>query len=228
MARKASVSDDGEDKPHPDPRRRAVEALMALAASERWADITLGAIAARAGMSLADLRDLFPSKGAMLGAFSRMIDRIVLDATPPDIAGEPAHDRVLDLMLRRFDALLPYREALRSAHRAFRDDPAALLALNREALNSWRYMLASVGIDTEGPLGALRLQGAVLVFARAFPVFLDDEDTTLPRAMAFIDRELRRGEWVLRRAEGVDRLFAPLRGFCRAARHAGRHDREAA
>lgn len=203
-----------------DPRARAVDALMALAAEQRWSDITLEDIAGTAGISLADLRDLFPSKGAMLGGFIRRIDRIVLENPARDLADEPTRDRVLDLMIRRFDALKPYRAALKTIHAAFAQDPLGLAALNSQALNSWRYLLASAGIETEGPLGFVKLQGAILVFARVFPVFLNDEGEDLPRTMAALDRELNRGEWVMRRAEGVDRFLAPFRGFCRAAKEA--------
>lgn len=223
MARKAEASPG--KIPSATPRDRVVDALMALAAENRWVDITLDEIAEKAEVSLADLRDLFPSKGAMLGGFIRRIDRIVLEGRAPDLAEEPARDRVLDLMIRRFDALLPYRAALKSIHRAFSGDMLGVAALNQHALNSWRYLLASAGIDTDGPLGFVKLQGAILVFARVFPIFLDDEGADLPKTMAALDRELSRGEWVLRRAEGVHRLMAPFRGFCRAAKDVGNRRR---
>lgn len=213
MARKAEPA----PKPTADSRTRVVDALMALAGETRWSGITLNDIAAKADVPLADLRDLFPSKGAMLGGFIRRIDRQMLGHPATDLAAEPARDRVLDLMIRRFDALKPHRAALRNIHRAFQSDLMGLAALNSQALNSWRYLLASADIDTEGPLGYLRLQGAIVVFVRVFPVFLDDDGEELPRTMAALDRELKRGEWVLRRAEGVHRLMAPFQGFCRAA-----------
>lgn len=235
MARKATAGKQAdteakpsEAKPAGDPRARAVDALMALAGEQDWHAITLDAIADRAGLSLADLRDLFPSKGAMLGGFIRRIDRIVLDGHAEDLADQPTRDRVLDLMLRRFDALRPYRGALRTIHKAFRSDALGLIALNQQALNSWRYLLASIGIETEGPLGFVRLQGAILVFGRVFPVFLADEAEDLPRTMAALDREIQRGEWVMRRTEGLDRLMAPFRGFCRATREARQDLRERA
>lgn len=217
-AGKGTASPEGEAASAP--RTRVVEALMALAAEHRWADITLDDIATKANVSLADLRDLFPSKGAMLGGFIRRIDRTVLESRATDLVDEPARDRVLDLMIRRFDALMPYRAALKSIHKAFSGDMLGLAALNSQALNSWRYLLASAGIETDGPLGFVKLQGAILVFARVFPVFLDDEGTDLPKTLAALDRELSRGEWVLRRAEGINRFMAPFRGFCRAASEA--------
>lgn len=227
MARKPA--EKPADAPKPDPRAKVVDALMALAARQPWDMISLSAIAEEAGMSLADLRDLFPSKGAMLAGFTRRIDRIVLEGTGEDMQDQPARERVLDVMMRRFDALLPYRDALRSIMRGFERDPIGLMALNQQGLNTWRYMLEAAGIDVEGAMGAVKIQGAIVVFARAFRIFLDEEDPALTRTMAALDRELKRGEWVLARAEGLDRFAAPFRGFFRAAcdsrkRHRRHHD----
>src|SRR5690349_16608371 len=147
----------------PSKREAVVQALMALAAGRPWNDIELADIAREAGVTLAGLRDLFPSKGAVLAAFSRMIDREVLEGTSDDLADEPARERVFDVMMRRFDAMAPYRTALRRISYALRGDFLSLAALNREGLNSMRFMLAAAGISTEGPLSHLKLQGAVIV-----------------------------------------------------------------
>jgi AcrR family transcriptional regulator len=213
----AKKPDSKPDIPKVDPRNRVVDALMALSAEQSWSLISLSGIAEKAGLSLADLRDLFPSKGAILGSFVRRIDRIVLEGTGQDMADEQARERVLDVMMRRFDALLPYREALRSITHGFERDPLGLLALNQQGLNSWRYMLEAAGIETSGPLGAMKVQGAIVVFARAFKIFLGDDDPALTKTMATLDKELARGEWVLARAEGLNRFAAPFRGFMRAA-----------
>ena len=63
----------------PSPRDAVIDALMRLATDRPWDGIEITDIAREAGVSLATFRDLFPSKGAVLGAFSRRIDRIVLD-----------------------------------------------------------------------------------------------------------------------------------------------------
>ena len=77
-----------------------VDALMELAAERRWEEISIHDVAVRAGISLADFRDHFPSKGAVLAAFSRRIDRAVLDGTTNDLAGEPAKDRLFASSIR--------------------------------------------------------------------------------------------------------------------------------
>ncbi|MBB4039150.1 AcrR family transcriptional regulator [Microvirga flocculans] len=199
-----------------DKRKAIVEALMDLASHRPWREIEIGDIAKAANVSLAEFRDLFPSKGAVLGALSRMIDREVLEGTTDDLAGEPAHERIFDVMMRRFDALQPYRQALRRIAQDLQYDPLSLAALNQVALNSQRFMLAAAGIDTEGPLGTLKLQGAVLVWANTMRTWLDDDDPTQAKTMARLDRELRRGERILEGAEDLRRLSAPFRAVGRA------------
>lgn len=203
-------------KRKPDPREAVVEALMRLAAEQPWNDIEIGDIAREAGISLAEFRELFPSKGAVLGGLSRIIDRKVLEADASDLADEPARERLFDVLMRRLDAMTPYRDALRRISYALRGDLLSMLALNQVALNSHRFMLAAAGIDTEGPLGRLRLQGTVIAFARTVEVWLEDDDPALARTMARLDGEIRRGERFMERAEDARRLTAPLRALGRA------------
>jgi AcrR family transcriptional regulator len=214
MAKRAK-SEGKSDTAAATPRDRIIDALMALAAELPWDEIDLPAIAARADVSLAEFRDHFPSKGAILGAFAKRIDRIVLEEPADEMADEPADQRVFDIMMRRLDALSPYRDALRRIGRGLMADPLALAALNGVMMNSMRFMLASAGIDTEDRLGTLRIQGAVLIFARVQRVWLDDEDPGLARTMAKLDRELQSAGRMIRMAEDADRLSAPFRGIAR-------------
>lgn len=217
----SASSDTSTSKPAA-PRERVVTALMELAAEERWDAITLPMIASRAGVTLMDLREVTPSKGALLGLFAKQIDRRVLESLAPDMNDEPMRDRLLDIMLKRFDALAPYKEALRNIRKYGPRDPLSLVALNGVATNSWRFMLAAADTDTEDDLGQVRVQGAAMVFARAFDTWLDDEDPGLTRTMAALDKELKRGETIMGRIDDLHRMTAPLRGFARAVME-GRH-----
>jgi AcrR family transcriptional regulator len=194
-----------------DAKSRIVDALMELAAERRWEDITLSDIALRAGMSLADFRDHFPSKGAVLAGFSRRIDRIVLEGTTADLAGETAKERLFDVLMRRIDALKPYRDALQSISDWSRSDLMGAAALNGVMVNSMRFMLEAAGIDSEGPVGTLKLQGLALAWNRILDTWFEDDDPGLSATMAALDRELTRGDRLVARAEDLQRLTAPLR-----------------
>lgn len=208
---KADMQDNGSAGP----RDRIIDALMALAGEMHWDEIDLPTIAARANVSLAEFREHFPSKGAILGAFAKRIDGIVLREPADEMADEPADQRVFDVMMRRLDALTPYRGALRRIARGLMADPLAMAAMNGVMLNSMRFMLASAGIDTEDRLGMLRVQGAVLIFARVQRVWFEDEDPGLARTMAKLDRELQSAGRAIRMAEDAHRLSAPFRGIAR-------------
>ncbi len=201
--------------PH-DVRGKIVDALMELAAERRFEDISITDIATHAGVSLADFRDAFPSKGAILGAFNRRIDRAVLTGSSDGLEGEPAKERLFDVLMRRLDAMAPWREGVRAVAEWARRDPLGAAALNREALNSMRFMLEAAGIESEGAVGALKLQGLVIAFGRVLDVWFHDDAAGFPATMAAMDRELTRGEMLVGRAEDLHRLTSPLRALARA------------
>lgn len=212
--------------PPASPRDRIIDALMALAAERAWDDIDLPAIAERAGVTLGEFRDAFPSKGAILAGFSRRIDRIVLDGTGSDLAEESPKERLFDVLMRRLDAMAPYKEGLRSIMSGVRSDPLALAALNQLALNSHRFMLAAAGINTEGPVGALKLQGVVLSWSRVLDAWFRDDDPGLARTMAKLDQELTRGGKLVSGLHDLERMASPFRAFFERAAEGGRRLRE--
>ena len=197
-------------------RDRIIEATMELAAERDWSDFGIADIASRAKVSLAEFRDAFPSKGAVLAGLSKKIDRIVLEGTTDDLAMEGAKERLFDVLMRRLDAMTPYKLGLEGVSEWVKTDAATALALNGVALNAMRFMCAAAGIDAEGRLGALKLQGLVLAWARIVAVWFEDADAGLARTMAALDRELERGDMLVRRVDDLDRLASPLRLLGRA------------
>ena len=210
----------------PDLRGKIVDALMELAAERRFEDISVRDICKQAGVTLADFRDFFPSKGAALAGFSRRIDRVVLAEDSGELADESPRERLFDILMRRLEALAPYREGVREAGAWLRREPAAALAMNQVATSSMRFMLEAAGIEAEGAAGLIKVQGLALAWARVLRVWLDDEDPALSKTMAELDRVLTRGEQA---AAGVDRLSAlatPFATLAQAVFEAGRSARK--
>jgi len=193
------------------PRDRIVAALMDIAAQTPWEEFTITDVADKAGVTLAEFREQFPSKGAVLAAFSRQIDQSVLKTMNRELADDSAKDRLFDVLMRRLDAMRPYRAALDNIMRWVKRSPAAALALNQMATNSQRFMLEAAGINTEGPLGALKVQGLVVSFAQVVDIWLTDDDDDMARTMAALDKALERGGKMVHRAEQMQRLASP---FC--------------
>jgi AcrR family transcriptional regulator len=165
-----------------------------LLAEHSFEDIGLAEVAGRARIKLSQLRTEFGSTLAILGAHIKDIDRAVLDGGDADIAEETPRDRLFDVLMRRLEALAPHKEAVRSIMRSARRNPGLALALNAMAVRSQKWMLEAAGIGASSPRGALRAQGAALMFARVMTVWIDDDEEGLDRTMAALDRGLASAE----------------------------------
>jgi AcrR family transcriptional regulator len=210
-----------------EPKARIVDALLRLAAESRFESIAIRDICREAGVTLADFRDAFPSKGAALGALSKRLDHVVLSHDPESNPDEGPRERLFEVLMRRLDAMAPYRDGLREIVAWLRRDPSAALAMNQVATNSMRFMLEAAGVDYEGAAGAIKLQGLVFAWMRVIDVWLADEGADLAKTMAELDRVLTRGERAVANLERIDQFAAPIKAIARAAFEARGKLREA-
>jgi AcrR family transcriptional regulator len=184
------------DMPTPDGnsnRDKAIDAFMALLAERRFEDIGLAEVGGRAGLKLSQLRAEFGSTLGIYAAHVKRIDEAVLDGADDEMTEETHRERLFDVLMRRIEKLAPHKEAVRSILWSARRHPALAFALNGMAVRSQKWMLEAAGISTTGARGALRAQGAALLFARVVAVWLD-EDEGLDRTMAALDRGLAAAE----------------------------------
>ncbi|WP_051511796.1 TetR/AcrR family transcriptional regulator [Skermanella stibiiresistens] len=182
MAKKADLS------------RQIVDAAMKLAGQKGWRATTMADIAAEAKLSLADIYRTFPGKSDILRGFTRQIDELVLSEGGQDDGTETLRDRVFDVMMRRFDALTPYRAAVDAVSRDLRGDPVAA-AIHACALRrSLAWMLEAAGVPADGLVGAVRVKGLGVIYLAVMRVWLTDDSADLSRTMAALDARLRQAE----------------------------------
>jgi AcrR family transcriptional regulator len=191
------------------PRDCIVAAALKLAAERPWNDVTLLIIAQEAGLTLVELRREFATKGEILIAFARAIDDQVLREAATRGTAIASRDSIFDIVMSRFDALAPYKQALRAIFQSSSIEPALLFNL----FASQHWMLQAAGFATDGLVGALRVAGLASVYASAFRTWLDDDDPGLARTMAVLDRHLRRGERTLAPLEDMFSLASRLTGL---------------
>ena len=177
-----------------DVARATLDAALALAAKRSWADIALAEIAEEAGLKLSEIYPVFPTKGAILAAFSRRIDGLVLSEDLDGLDDSPARDRLFDIMMRRFDALEPYRDAIGNILADLWSDPVSALGGLPQLSRSMRWMLEAAAVPTEGWRGLLRVQGLVGIYLATLRVWLRDDSADKSKTMAQLDSYLRRIE----------------------------------
>ncbi len=176
---------------------RILDAALRLIGEQGWRHLSMTAIAAEARLPLVRLYREFRSRPAILCGFSRRIDEAVL-ATPVEAeTGERPRDRVFDLLMRRFDALQPYRAALEVLGRELPTDPPAALAAGAGVLRSVGWMLEAAGVSTQGLGGAVALKLTAGVYLTTLRLWLRDDTPDLAPTMAALDRRLR----------GIERWF---------------------
>lgn len=180
-------------------REKILGAFLTLLAEKRFERIELSEVAQLANVSLADLRGEFGSTFDMVAAFLRETDKKVLaggEQLPldPELTDQSARDRLFEVLMRRFEVLAPYREAVRSLYRSARTNPQLAMGLNKLAVRSQQWMLSAAGIGSSGMIGGMRAQALAGFFACAMRTWLDDEDPGLARTMAELDRQLASAE----------------------------------
>jgi ubiquinone biosynthesis protein COQ9 len=181
------------------PRGRIADAALKLAATKPWAEVSLLDVAAAANVSLADLRKAVGSKSQIVAMIMRAFDDQVLAKAGAVAEGQARRDQIFEVIMSRFDAMMPHKAALKSIAAAGNVDTSLVMPF----LNSQRWMLAAAGVDADGPAGLVRTAGLGAVYYHVFNIWLADDDAGMSRTMAALDQRLRRGERTLGTIDGV-------------------------
>lgn len=177
-----------------DNRTRIVGAAMRLAAERGWRGLSMVEIAEAAGLPLAEVHAQARSKAAIAAAVSSLADEAVLAKAGQFTDQDSPRDRLFDVMMRRFDALNPYRDGLAAMVRDRVTAPVAALCTGGRLLTSMAWMLEAAEIPSGGPAGRLRVKGAAAIYLSVLPVWFRDDTEDQGRTMAALDRRLDRAE----------------------------------
>lgn len=181
--------------PAPDVVERIIATAFSIASVRGWAKITLGEIAGEAGISLAEMRGVVSCKADILDLFLERIDRATI-AEPP--VGGSARDRLFDVIMRRFDALSPYRKGVKEILGDLAADPTIAISLLPGFWRSLAWMLEAAGLGAAGISGIARRKGLAAIYLNAFRVWLGDDTPAMERTMRALDSSLQQAERLIR------------------------------
>jgi AcrR family transcriptional regulator len=174
----------------------AIEAALTLAAEKGWRDLALADIAQAAGLSMAALYALYPSKTAILSAYSRAVDAAVLAGLDGAQDGESTKDRLFDLLMRRFDKLEAHKAGLQRIAEDTGRDPLSLVCSLANLERSMAAMLEAAGLSTSGLRGVLRVKGLSAVYLAGLRAWFRDDSADKAKTMVALDKALGRAERV--------------------------------
>jgi AcrR family transcriptional regulator len=185
-----------------------LDAALALIAERGWRGFSLVDLARRTGLSLAAVYAELPGRAAVLRRLGQRLDVAMLGVGPVELAEMSPRERLFELLMRRFDALAAYRPALRAMARERIVDPelcaASLCNLQRAA----GWLVDASGRRATGLGAVLARQAVLMVYARTFKVWLDDDSPDRAATLAELDRRLGQLESMCRWCDRVCRRRA--------------------
>jgi AcrR family transcriptional regulator len=173
-------------------------AAFALIGDEGWRGFSFEALARRTGMSRVEIYRRFHSRAALLGALAERADEAMLGVDEAELAGLPPRDRVFELLMRRLEALVPYRAGLTRLARDARRDPCVVLLTACRLERSFIWLQDVAGLRHHGLRARVARRALGLAYARTLQVWFNDEGADLGRTMAELDKQLRRVQRIAR------------------------------
>jgi AcrR family transcriptional regulator len=167
-------------------------AAFALVGDEGWRGFSFAALARRTGVPRVEIYRRFSSRGALLGSLTRHVDEAMLAVDEAELAGLPPRDRVFELLMRRLEAMVPYRAGLARLAREARADPCIVLSTACRLERSFIWLQDVAGLRRDGLRARLARRALALAYLRALRVWFEDEGVDLGKTMAELDTQLRR------------------------------------
>lgn len=177
--------------------RLIVDAALELASLQGWKETTLSDIAKTAGLTLANVHSTYPSKTSIVAAYITRIDETVLKNIDQDLIDKSGRDRLFDVLMKRFDAMEPNKEAVRSILRASAIDIESLALGPISIYRSMRWMMEAANISSSGAMGQLRIKGLALIYLAVLRTWFSDDTEEMANTMISLDRQLDRAERLL-------------------------------
>jgi len=171
-------------------------AAFDLIAEHGWAGFSMGALAHRSGVPLVEVYRHLPRREVLFIRLSRRVDEAMLSFDPAELDGLPPRDRIFELLMRRLDALAPFKAGLarlaRPGRRPLEPDVIVVGACRFDRSMAWLQEAAE--LRSAGLRGRARRALLAVAYLRTLQTWLRDDTADLAKTMAELDKQLRRIE----------------------------------
>lgn len=200
-----------------------LERAFATIEEKGWSRLTLTDLAAALELTLVELRTMIESKYDLISALNRQVDEAVLQECASIDLSDGPRDRLFEVMMARFDALTPYRDALGMIAFSARSDFRLAAMTHKHLQRSMGWMLEAAGLGEGGLRGKFRQNGLTVVYIRASMAWLKDDSEDLSGTMKALDQALEDAERWANSAENgsLSRLFDGIGGASSFGRFGG-------
>lgn len=183
-----AASSKADKRTGPDLLCQAFEVI----AETGWRRFSFSELAERTDLSLSDIRKVFSGRSAILDRLSATLDESMLAIDRGELDDLPPRDRVFELIMRRLEAMAPFRPGLLRLMKEARQEPELLLATACRLDRSIAWLQDAAGLRADGLRARLQRRLLTAVYLRTLSVWSSDDGADLAKTMASLDKQLRR------------------------------------
>jgi ubiquinone biosynthesis protein COQ9 len=178
---------------------KVLDGFLETIATHGWSAASLAATAEASGVEVSAIAEEFGGRFDLLQAVGARADHLALKNAELAGGSQAIRDRLFDLFMARFDALMPHRAAIRTVSRAVRSDPGLAAFFAVRLPKSIGLLADAAGVDTSGPMGSVRVKALTAQYLRVVRTWLADDSEDMAKTMAALDAALAQAErWAKR------------------------------
>lgn len=182
------------------PQNNLLNSALELIAEKGWHAFSLEALAETSNLSITEVQQIFPHKLDIMRAFRFKISELVYDNIPQaELLEVSPKERVLEMLLMRFEIMAPYKAAVKDLSHALLKSPTAYCAHMQGIERDIAAALDYSKIVTGGVLGKFKVKGTSVLYLEALRRWLSTPNMSIDQLMAFLDKGLTWGDQQMQR-----------------------------
>ncbi|GAA0582402.1 hypothetical protein [Caenispirillum bisanense] len=177
-------------------------AVFTVAEAHGWPRVTPAEVALAADLDVHEVLRSHPGHEALVDEAFRYTDRLALSGRTEADPSEPVRDRLFDVLMARFEAMAPYRQAIASYLKGLPLRPFDGLYSAFRLGRSMALTLEAAGLSASGLTGYARIKGLAYTYLWVLRTFVQDDTPDLARTMAALDKALKNLDDLVRMVPG--------------------------
>jgi len=171
-------------------RNTILSAALEVAGQKPWEFVAFEEIATAAGLTIPEIRAVFPSKTDIVAAIIHALDGEVEEVFGVIDESSSLRDRLFDVLMERIELANQNRAAHISFFKSFgwtKDATCSDISLLKSSMTR---MAKCAGCETDGLFGGLYLTGLSLAYLWVLLTWVNDASPDLSKTMAELDKTL--------------------------------------
>ncbi|MCE2516785.1 MAG: hypothetical protein J4F41_02890 [Alphaproteobacteria bacterium] len=172
-------------------------AMLSRLNSHGFSEITPDHLAEDTSHDVAVIRRIFPDLSAAVDQGLKDIDDAVSAGLQDDFAEDAeatTRERILEGLIVRFEAYVPFKHAIRNLNKAAAMNPPLALMMVGRLSGASQALLEISGLDTSGLKGLMRVKGLAAVALSVQRDWLADDSADLSVTIRALDKRLGQAE----------------------------------